>query len=75
MIDPKPPPIPPFILKLGGLHAGEALTGTGVNTTDRGRDFLYELLGVRRPTTEEIARANSGSYGIINANVNNVVKQ
>jgi hypothetical protein len=61
------------IVGVGGAYNGQTLA-SGANTTAQGRQFLYGLLGVRSPTTNEISRAVSGSYGFWSVSSNNVVK-
>lgn len=49
----------------GGSYAGQLLA-QGTNTTDTGRNYLFDRIGVREATTAEVARARMGSVGLTN---------
>ncbi len=60
---------------LGAPYTGLHLA-SGTSTTREGRDFLYGIMGVRRPYPEEISRARAGNYRISGTvDENYVVKQ
>jgi len=61
------------VVGVGGAYNGQTLA-SGTNATAQGRQFLYGLLGVRSPTTNELSRASSGNYGFWSVSSNNVVK-
>jgi hypothetical protein len=61
------------VVGVGGPYDGQTLA-SGTSTTSAGRSFLYQRLNVRSPTTDEIARAQSGNYGFYWVDGNSVVK-
>lgn len=49
----------------GGAYDGQLLAQS-TNTTDTGRAFLFERIGVREATAAEVARARTGPSGVTN---------
>ena len=58
---------------VGGAFDGQVLA-TGSSTTAAGRNFLFQRLNLRIPTSAEITRAQSGRYGFGSVSANSVVK-
>jgi hypothetical protein len=58
---------------VGGSYDGQVLA-SGSSTTAAGRNFLFQRLNLRTPTSAEITRAQSGRYGFGTVSANSVVK-
>ena len=58
---------------VGGAFDGQVLA-TGSSTTTAGRNFLFQRLNLRIPTSAEITRAQSGRYGFGSVSANSVAK-
>ncbi|MGD9613500.1 MAG: NHL repeat-containing protein [Kiritimatiellia bacterium] len=50
---------------VGGAYEGQLLA-QGTNTTDAGRAYLFDRIGVREALAAEVARARTGSSGVTN---------
>lgn len=57
---------------VGGTYDGQVLA-SDVSTTPAGRDFLYQRIGVRAITNEELTSIQSGNYGFSSSDANTVV--
>jgi hypothetical protein len=61
------------VVGVGGAYDQQTLA-SGTSTTAAGRQFLYPLLNFGAPTSAENTAAQSGNYGFINLDGNNVIR-